>query len=91
MILELLLLLGLAGLAVLALAAIMSWIDSNKTTSSSYARVVKSKLASGKYRIVTGIFSTSYNNQATKTWEVDELDDDLRDRFGYSDDFTVHL
>ncbi|MGN9913284.1 hypothetical protein ACTMTJ_37675 [Phytohabitans sp. LJ34] len=71
--------LGIAALvtaAVVSWAVIENWINSNKVSGGT-ARIVRERIASGKYRVVAGVFDQSNQLRAHNVWEVDQLDADL--------------
>ncbi|MDR1740931.1 MAG: hypothetical protein LBR38_03675 [Synergistaceae bacterium] len=82
---------GAAGaifLAKLAYDALTSWMDKNRRPDSTHATFIKEKLASGKVRIVGGVFNKNREKTATQTWEG-ELGDDLKQKFADRDTLTV--
>jgi hypothetical protein len=75
----------------LALSQVLGWFELNKTDSSKYGELIKEYLASGKYRIVAGIFDKRGIQTATNVWETAELEDDLAQYFGNRNRVRVEL
>lgn len=60
-------------------AAVENWIQANLVPSGT-AQIVGQRLASGKYSVVAGVFSSTSGLVAQKTWESDQLDPELARR-----------
>lgn len=63
-------------------SAIQNWMKTHTSASSSHVELIKEKLASGNFRVVAGVFSSSGKCTAKQAWEADKLDDELRKTFG---------
>ncbi|GHV79255.1 hypothetical protein AGMMS49944_10460 [Spirochaetia bacterium] len=70
-------------LAEITYDAIMSWVDKarNRHPNAETCRLIKEKLDSGNYRIVTGIFDSKGEELESNTWEGEELDSELNAEF----------
>lgn len=88
-------LLGAVAAAVVAGAAIAvtvdevwQWFRRKRTASTAYGTVIQERLATGRYRVVTGVFEDDDTCVAAQAWDADELDDELGDLLE-DDDFIV--
>jgi hypothetical protein len=79
----------LVVLAVIAIAsaastitwrAINSWITLNKVPEGA-ATIIKEKLQSGNYKVVSGIFTTEGVLKAQRVWEASRMDEELTGEF----------
>jgi hypothetical protein len=82
---------GILVAAIVNWNTIQSWIQSHRTPSSAYAGLIKQRLASGKYRVVGGIFNQGGQLETSGSWETDSIDDELQRRFGFSDEARIQL
>ncbi len=84
---------GLAGLFLVGLAwsLIEDWLEANTTPSSDHAELIKERLSSGNYRVIAGVFDRRGRQTAHETWETDELDDDLKEKFGRRNRIRIEL
>ena len=82
-----LLILGIIGAAAATAAiswtVIQNWIDANKIPQGT-ARIIKSRMASGKYRVVGGVFNQVGTLVTQTSWEASKIDDDLDRRLRQS-------
>lgn len=70
-----------AAVAVLSWRTVDQWIQA-KAIRAGTATIIRQRLADGKYRVVTGVFTPSGAKVASKTWEAAQLDSELARRFG---------
>lgn len=93
MIFSLLFLLGFAAAVfMLGWDDVKSWLDTNRTVQSDYAKIISSQLQNGKYTVVAGIFSNSSHTAIASTkWECSSIDDDLKSRFSDSNEIRIEL
>lgn len=75
---------GMAAFAVvkavveLCVDAVKNWMQSKRLNRTDYGKIVGQKLASGKYKVVGGVFSSDNRHRATTTWDNVNLDSELR-------------
>ncbi len=84
---------AVAGLFIITLTwtAISEWFAQNKTVNSTYGQLIKKKLANGNYKVIAGIFNKSGTRTAIQAWETDELDEQVNDKFGNSNQIRITL
>ncbi len=78
-------------LAQLTWSTVSQWFTQHKDTDSDYGLVIKESLASGKFRVIAGVFNRQGTTTAKQAWETNNLDSDLQTRFGNSDRIRVSL
>ncbi|GHV85526.1 hypothetical protein AGMMS50230_11340 [Spirochaetia bacterium] len=80
-------------LAEITYDAIMSWVDSarNRHPDAKICQLIKEKLDSGNFRIVTGIFDSEGEELESNTWEGEELDPELKAEFGRKKKLVYNL
>jgi hypothetical protein len=59
---------------------VQSWITSRKVPGGS-ATIIRTKLASGQYEVVTGVFNPSGAKIAERVWKASSLDATISARF----------
>lgn len=76
---------GLAGAALSQLTWTMvdTWIHS-RALRGGYAEIISSRLATGDYHVVAGIFSSYGVRTASQTWDARALDPELARRLSAS-------
>ncbi|MEU5316701.1 hypothetical protein AB0G67_08235 [Streptomyces sp. NPDC021056] len=76
---------GLAGAALAQVTWDMvdTWIHA-RALSGGYAEIISSRLASGDYHVVGGVFSAQGVRTATRTWDARGLDPALSRRLEQS-------
>jgi len=57
---------------------VKNWMQSKRINRTDYGKIVSQKLASGKYKVVGGVFSSDNCHRATTTWDNVELDNELK-------------
>jgi hypothetical protein len=77
------LLLGATVLAQLTYDRIRAWLDARLAQRQTFARIVKTQLDTGNYRVMANVFSTQSPTTAiaSKTWTAKTLDPALEARF----------
>ena len=56
---------------------------------ASYAKLIRRRLSSGHYEVVTGVFTTRGSKIASQTWDAAELDQQLTRKFRSSNVITI--
>ncbi|WP_210584675.1 hypothetical protein [Streptomyces sp. GESEQ-35] len=79
----------LAGLAAGAVLAQVTWdmVDTwvrGRSLRGGYAEILSSRLASGDYHVVAGIFTSAGVRAADQTWDAHALDPELTRRLATS-------
>ncbi len=82
---------ALIGVACLTWDEIWDWFSENTTDYSSYGVMIKERLASGDFRVVTGIFDHEDEVETAQGWETDELDEELEELFDRSNEIIIDL
>jgi hypothetical protein len=59
---------------------IQNWLNANRIPGGT-ATIVKERLQSGNYRIVTGVFDTRGTLKTQKTWQASSIDNELNEAF----------
>ena len=77
---------GLAGgtavvVAYLKWATVSNWITMN-SLRNGYADVIATRLATGKYQVVAGVFNSYVTRTQSQTWRATQLDDTLAGQLG---------
>ena len=62
----------------LCIDAVRNWMQSKRINRTDYGKIVSQKLASGKYKVVGGVFSSDNRHRAATTWDNVELDNELK-------------
>jgi|SRR5579864_301546 len=75
----------------LAWSMIREWIETERTSLSKYATVIRTHLQTGNYKVVGGIFDNRSSQTSNKVWEAEELDSELYSRFDSSGRMTISL
>lgn len=83
-----------AAIAVLSWSTVRSWILGHKEKPSDIVKLVREKQASGKVKVVAGVFSKGniFRRESLRdsnAWECEELDPELQSVFGGRQEVTV--
>lgn len=86
-------LMAIAGVTLveLALSTIERWFDAHTLDESSYGELIRERLDSGDYKVISGVFDERGTQTASETWVAQNLDDDIQDLFGPHDCIRVEL
>lgn len=84
----------IAGIAITSIILswdkIREWSVSNKVADTDVANL-KRFLENGKYRVISGVFSSSGNVIKEKTWTGTEMDTELSTMFGEQNEIQVNI
>lgn len=61
---------------------ILNWFREKTTSKSKYGELIKKKLASGDYRLISGVFNKHGVKTASKKWKADKDDPGLKKLMG---------
>jgi hypothetical protein len=70
---------------------IRSWFYRNKINYDDYGKLIKKSIGQGKVRVVAGVFNRYGTKIADTSWETENIDSELKSKFGWNDEIRITI